>query len=85
MIANFDDNYLSPEDYLATERIAKDKHEYIRGQKRSTGSEPAQVFWRKNRAAATARPPPGAAAGKYVDRSWEYINGSQTHECRNWD
>ena len=32
MIANFDHNYLSPEDYLATERIAKDKHEYIRGQ-----------------------------------------------------
>ncbi|MFN7513356.1 MAG: Uma2 family endonuclease, partial [Microcystis sp.] len=32
MIANFDYNYLSPEDYLATERIAKDKHEYIRGQ-----------------------------------------------------
>jgi Uma2 family endonuclease len=29
MIANFDHNYLSPEDYLATERIAKDKHEYI--------------------------------------------------------
>ncbi|MFN6247452.1 MAG: Uma2 family endonuclease, partial [Microcystis sp.] len=24
MIANFDHNYLSPEDYLATERIAKD-------------------------------------------------------------
>ncbi|MFM7714440.1 MAG: Uma2 family endonuclease, partial [Microcystis sp.] len=23
MIANFDHNYLSPEDYLATERIAK--------------------------------------------------------------
>jgi hypothetical protein len=20
-----------------------------------------------------------------VDRSWEYINGSQTHEYRNWD
>lgn len=32
MIANFDHNYLSPEDYLATERMAKDKHEYIRGQ-----------------------------------------------------
>ncbi|KAB0241312.1 Uma2 family endonuclease [Microcystis aeruginosa EAWAG127a] len=32
MITNFDHNYLSPEDYLATERIAKDKHEYIRGQ-----------------------------------------------------
>ncbi len=24
-------------------------------------------------------------AGKYVDRSWEYINRSQTHECGNWD
>ncbi len=22
-----------------------------------------------------------SAAGKYVDRSWEYINCSQTHEC----
>ncbi len=22
---------------------------------------------------------------KYVDRSWEYKNRSQTHECRNWD
>ncbi len=21
---------------------------------------------------------------KYVDRSWDYINGSQTHECGNW-
>ncbi len=21
---------------------------------------------------------------KYVDRSWEYTNCSQTHECRNW-
>jgi hypothetical protein len=21
---------------------------------------------------------------KYVDRSWDYINRSQTHECRNW-
>jgi hypothetical protein len=21
----------------------------------------------------------------YVDRSWEYINRSQTHECVNWD
>jgi hypothetical protein len=20
-----------------------------------------------------------------VDRSWEYINRSQTHECGNWD
>ncbi len=26
-----------------------------------------------------------SAAGKYVDRSWEYINRSQIHECRNWD
>jgi hypothetical protein len=26
-----------------------------------------------------------SAAGKYVDRSWEYINCSQTHECGNWD
>ncbi len=25
------------------------------------------------------------AAGNYVDRSWEYINRSQTHECENWD
>jgi hypothetical protein len=25
------------------------------------------------------------AAAKCVDRSWEYINGSHTHECRNWD
>ena len=25
------------------------------------------------------------AAGKYVDRSWEYINRSQTHECENYD
>jgi hypothetical protein len=24
-------------------------------------------------------------ARKYVDRSWEYINGSQTHEFGNWD
>ncbi len=22
---------------------------------------------------------------KYVDRSWDYINCSQTHECWNWD
>ncbi len=22
---------------------------------------------------------------KYVDRSWEYINGSQSHQCGNWD
>jgi len=22
---------------------------------------------------------------KYVDRSWEYINRSQTHECGSWD
>ncbi len=26
-----------------------------------------------------------SAAGKYVDRSWEYINRSQIHECGNWD
>jgi hypothetical protein len=26
-----------------------------------------------------------SAAGKYADRSWEYINRSQTHECGNWD
>ncbi len=26
-----------------------------------------------------------ANAEKYVDRSWEYINRSQTHECGNWD
>jgi hypothetical protein len=29
-----------------------------------------------------------SAARKYVDRSWEYINHSQTHECHecgNWD
>ncbi len=26
-----------------------------------------------------------SAAGKYVDQSWKYLNGSQTHECRNWD
>jgi Uma2 family endonuclease len=32
MIANFDYNYISPEDYLVGERIAKDKHEDIRGQ-----------------------------------------------------
>ncbi len=25
-----------------------------------------------------------SAAGKYVDRSWEYLNLSQTHECGNW-
>ncbi len=25
------------------------------------------------------------AAGKNVDRSWEYINRLQTHECGNWD
>ncbi len=28
--------------------------------------------------------PAYSAAGKYVDRSWEYTNRSQTHECRNW-
>jgi hypothetical protein len=21
----------------------------------------------------------------YVDRSWEYLNRSKTHECGNWD
>jgi hypothetical protein len=26
-----------------------------------------------------------SAAGKHVDRSWEYINRSQTHGCGNWD
>ncbi len=26
-----------------------------------------------------------SAAGKYVDRSWENINRSQTHECVTWD
>ncbi len=26
-----------------------------------------------------------SAARKYVDRSWEYINPSQTHEGGNWD
>ena len=26
-----------------------------------------------------------SAAGKYVDRSWQYINRSKTHECGNWD
>ncbi len=26
-----------------------------------------------------------SSSGKYVDRSWEYINRSQTHECGNWD
>ncbi len=25
-----------------------------------------------------------SAAGKYVDRSWEYVIGSQTHECGKW-
>jgi hypothetical protein len=25
------------------------------------------------------------AAAKYVDGSWEEINRSQTHECRNWE
>ena len=23
--------------------------------------------------------------GKYANRSWEYINYSQIHECGNWD
>ncbi len=26
-----------------------------------------------------------SAAGKYVDRCWEYINSSQTLECGNWN
>jgi hypothetical protein len=26
-----------------------------------------------------------SAARKYVDRSWEYINSSKTHDCGNWD
>jgi hypothetical protein len=26
-----------------------------------------------------------SAARKFVDRSWEYINRSQTQECGNWD
>ncbi len=26
-----------------------------------------------------------SAAGKYVARSWEYMNRSQTHECGKWD
>jgi hypothetical protein len=26
-----------------------------------------------------------SATGKYVDRSWEYINRLQTHECGNWE
>jgi hypothetical protein len=25
------------------------------------------------------------AAGKYMDRSWKYINRSQIHECENWN
>ncbi len=29
--------------------------------------------------------PAYSAAGKCVDRSWEYKNHSQTHECGNWD
>ncbi len=29
--------------------------------------------------------PAYSAAGKYVDRSWKYINCTQTHECGNWD
>jgi hypothetical protein len=24
-------------------------------------------------------------AAEQADRSWEYINRSQTHECGNWD
>jgi hypothetical protein len=27
----------------------------------------------------------GFPAAEYADQSWEYINRSQTHECRNWD
>ncbi len=27
----------------------------------------------------------GLPTGKYVDRSWEYINRSQTYECGNWN
>ncbi len=26
-----------------------------------------------------------SAAGKHVDRSWEYINRSHSHECGSWD
>ncbi len=26
-----------------------------------------------------------SAAGKYVNRSWQYINRSQTHKAGNWD
>ncbi len=26
-----------------------------------------------------------SAAGKFVERSWKYINRSQTHGCGNWD
>ncbi len=26
-----------------------------------------------------------SAAGKYVDRSWDYLDRSHTHEIRNWD
>ncbi len=26
-----------------------------------------------------------STSGKYVERSWEYINPSQIHECGNWD
>jgi hypothetical protein len=26
-----------------------------------------------------------SAAGKYVYRTWEYINRSKTKECGNWD
>jgi hypothetical protein len=29
---------------------------------------------------------PGSSCwSKYVDRYWEYVNRSQTHECENWD
>ncbi len=27
----------------------------------------------------------GHSAAEQADRSWKYINRSQTHECRNWD
>ncbi len=29
--------------------------------------------------------PPSICCRNYVDRSWEYINHSQQHECGNWD
>jgi hypothetical protein len=30
------------------------------------------------------RSPYSAGGNKYVDRSWDYINRSETHECWNW-